>query len=107
MHTDLDISWIKASLPGFISTLTSPFLKRETELTEGKVGLALLDLGRAGGLPVPLVLPTSTAPSAPTQQPVCALKGLLQHERREAVAGHTPLKPTGEGAEPASMVALN
>lgn len=38
MHTDRDISWIKASPPGFISTLTSPFLKRETELTEGKVG---------------------------------------------------------------------
>lgn len=38
MHTDLDTSWIRASLPGFISTLTSPFPKRETELTEGKVG---------------------------------------------------------------------
>lgn len=37
-HTDLDISWTKASLPGFISTLTRPLLKRETELTEGKAG---------------------------------------------------------------------
>jgi len=37
IHTDLDISWIKASLPGFISTLTRPLLKREPELTEGKV----------------------------------------------------------------------
>lgn len=46
-----------------------------------------MDLGRAGGLPVPLVLSTSTAPSAPTKQPVCALKGLLQQERREAGLG--------------------
>lgn len=66
-----------------------------------------MDLGRAGGLLVPLVLSTSTAPCAPTGQPVSALKGLLQHERREAVAGHTPLNPTEEGAEPAPTVALN
>lgn len=35
-HADLDISCIKASLPRFISVLTSPLLKRETQLTEGK-----------------------------------------------------------------------
>lgn len=40
-----------------------------------------MDLGRAGGLLVPLVLSTSTAPSAPTEQPVSALKSLLQHDR--------------------------
>lgn len=66
-----------------------------------------MDLGRAGGLLVLMVLSTSTAPCPPTGQPVSALKGLLQHERREAVAGHTPLNPAEEGAEPAPMVALN
>lgn len=38
IQADLGISQIKASLPGFISTLTRPPLKRGTELTEGEVG---------------------------------------------------------------------
>lgn len=39
IHTDVDISWTKASLPEFISALTRPLLKRETELTEGSCGV--------------------------------------------------------------------
>lgn len=48
IHTDLYITWMKASLLRFISTLTRPLLKRETELTESKVR-GLMGSGRELG----------------------------------------------------------
>lgn len=51
IQTDMDVSWIKASLPGFFSSLTRPPLKRESKLTEGKAGgcSTYWDSGRDGG----------------------------------------------------------
>lgn len=71
-----------------------------------------MDSGRAGGSLVPAdacsaVLPPSTPSSAPGGQPVPALEGPLQYERREAVPVPVHLSPTGERAQQAPVVALS
>lgn len=62
IHTDLYITWMKASLLGFISTLTRPLLKRETELTESKVRGLMDSVRELGDCWAPLLWAELPAP---------------------------------------------
>lgn len=77
IHTDLDISWIKASLLALMSTPTRPLLTGETELTEGEVGgCGLHGFGKSWGIAGPCWRVLCHPPcSAPRGQLVSALQG--------------------------------